>query len=770
MPRTTASSSQPVAKTPRGLVAVDGRSFPLKSAALRIRAEGGIASTALVQAYDNPYGEPLEVFYTLPLPADGAVIGYSIRLGERIVRGEVERREEAEARYRKALEEGKTAGLLEEERADTFTQALGNLPPGERVSVEIEVLQSLLFAPAASNLPPRWEYRFPTVPGVRYEGEPGRVPDAGRLDPERADAAGTPARLEIELVVADGPPEAIVPASSSHAVRIAPKDAGTRVTLAEGSRLDRDLVVAWSCSEEAVGIRLVEGKGLPGDPGRYGLLTLTPPAAPGAKFARDLTLLLDASGSMSGAPLALAKRVAAGLLQSLTAGDRFEILAFSNDVQELVKGPAEADRKAIAQALERLESLRAGGATEMARATAAALRPLRSGSQRQVILITDGYIGFEQEVVAEILRSLPPGARLHTVGIGAAPNRTLLWGAARAGRGAEILVGSDASLEAGAIRLRRATEAPVLTDLSVGGSAVRGAGPARPPDVLGGQPIRVALDLDPRGGTIEVRGKHAGSAEEWVRGLEVPPLRAEEGERLPLGALFGREIVADAEVRLAAAGRSGRERVLDQIEALGLRHRIATLRTSLVAVLEEPTVDPREPRRRKRLPAELPAGISAEGVGLGVGGLILDRCLSAGGAFSRIGSAAIQAAHVAAPGAAYEPTAAQVGWGNVAADGTEGCARVLRVEGDLLVLEFEAMWDGFLLPGPGDPIRVRFRDGSVAPALVEESAGTRRGPHPGGLTLRLAVRLAAGSAWPAGLAMLRWESDGRGAEVVADLP
>jgi hypothetical protein len=108
-----------------GLVAVDGRTFPLTSTRLRGRAAGGVAFTTLSQEYANPHAEPLEVLYTLPLPADGAVIGYTIRLGARVVRGEIERREAARDRYLRALEEGRTAGLLEQERADTFTQTLG---------------------------------------------------------------------------------------------------------------------------------------------------------------------------------------------------------------------------------------------------------------------------------------------------------------------------------------------------------------------------------------------------------------------------------------------------------------------------------------------------------------------------------------------------------------------------------------------------------------------------------------------------------------------
>jgi hypothetical protein len=84
-----------------------------------------------------------------------------------------------------------------------------------------------------------------------------------------------------------------------------------------------------------------------------------------------------------------------------------------------------------------------------------------------------------------------------------------------------------------------------------------------------------------------------------------------------VGALFGREAIADLELTLAAAGSE--QRVEAQIEALGMRHRIACRRTSLVAIAEEPGVDPKAGKRTERIAVEIPAGVSAEGSGLIMG-------------------------------------------------------------------------------------------------------------------------------------------------------
>ncbi len=745
-------------KPATGLVAVDGRTFPLQSTRLAARAEGGLAATTLVQEYANPHATPLEVVYTMPLPADGAVVAYTIQLGDRVVTGRVERREEARAQYRKALEEGRTAGLLEQERADTFTQTLGSLPPGVAVRVEIEVLHRASFLADAAGEGPQWEYRFPTVVGVRYEGEPERVPDAERLDVDRADTAGTPARLEIDLLLADGAPEITDPRSTSHDLSLRVEGGTTRVGLATPARLDRDLVVRWRAAGEEVGARLTEGPGLAGDDGRYALLTLTPPASPHRTLARDMTILIDASGSMSGDPLEHAKRIAEESVRTLGAEDRFELLAFSNEVRDLTGGLVTATGDAVARALKQLRGLMAGGGTEMAKALVRALEPMRPECQRQVVLLTDGYIGFENEVIREVHANLPAGARLHAVGIGSAPNRTLTRGAARAGRGIELIVGTAADAREAAKRLCRAMAAPVLTDLAVRGSAVRGAAPEKAGDVLVGRPALLALELAPEGGTIEIEGRLAGKPEPWIERIQVgPSLRVDSGARraLPIGALFGRERVEDCEMRLSTT-RDPRaaQPVLDEIEAIALRHRIVSRRTSLVAISEDRAVDPTDPRRSERLAVELPAGVSAEGVGLVMAGVpvelrmqqaLLEASFLAECEESRPAYASVRFPFSRREPLAFSPPAP------VLIDG-----RVVRVEGDLLVVELEVPPDGLTLPDESVDVMIDASTGASVTARIVKKLSTRPGAHPPGVTVRLALRIAAGAQMPAAPLQISW--------------
>ena len=129
------------------------------------------------QRWANPYAQPLRVRYQLPLPADGAVSGYSFTVGERTSIAKIARKQEAREAFEEAVAQGHSAALLDQERSSLFTQELGNIPPGEEIIVRVELDQPLSWN-ATAKTAGLWEWRFPTVIAPRYLGAPGRFEDA----------------------------------------------------------------------------------------------------------------------------------------------------------------------------------------------------------------------------------------------------------------------------------------------------------------------------------------------------------------------------------------------------------------------------------------------------------------------------------------------------------------------------------------------------------------------------------------------------------------
>src|SRR5205085_8915645 len=125
------------------------------------------------QRFQNPYPDALEATYIFPLAGGAAVSRFELQVGARVLRGKVEERGEARRQYQRALEEGKRAALLEQERDDVFTVQVGNLPPGEEVTVRIAYSEKLPFFEDGKT-----ELRLPLVVAPRYiAGSPIDTPE-----------------------------------------------------------------------------------------------------------------------------------------------------------------------------------------------------------------------------------------------------------------------------------------------------------------------------------------------------------------------------------------------------------------------------------------------------------------------------------------------------------------------------------------------------------------------------------------------------------------
>ncbi|MCB9780186.1 MAG: VWA domain-containing protein [Alphaproteobacteria bacterium] len=642
------------------LVTLDGKALPFRGGLLSADAMGGLCRVSLRQAFVNPHAEPLRVSYTLPLPADAAVVGFSFELdGERIV-GEIDKKQRARQRFEEALVEGRTAAILDQERSSVFTQEVGNVPPGAEIHVEILLDLPLRWvdrAGADGNAAGGWELRFPTVVAPRFLGEPGRTPDAGKVSVDVVEG-GAPPRMALAVGIRDAITGAV--SSPTHALTVHDAPGLRQVGLSQegGAALDRDLVVRWPVAAPKPGASLDTGRPAAGWPDApqdrsahaYGLLTLVPPVVAGPDACgRDLIVLIDTSGSQSGMPMTQSKAMTVALLESLGDGDSIELIEFSNHPRRWRKGAVAATADHKRDAIAWVNALRAGGATQMREGIEAALAGIRGESQRQVVLITDGLIGFEREIVERVKTGLPQGSRVHTVGVASGVNRSLTGPVARAGGGIELILDLDEDPAEAARRLVAATAAPQVVDLRVSGDALDGVACHRVPDLMAGRPTRVALRLKSGGGTLHVTGRSAEG--QWEHSIAVPALAAGAGNPA-MATLYARECVEEAELD-AACGQS----VDARIEALGLSFQISTRLTSWVAVSRETTVDPQAATRTETVPQALPYGMSAQGLGLRGAGAPLGRMRASAMPASLAMDAAAGAAPPPAPSGMPRPQA-----------------------------------------------------------------------------------------------------------------
>ncbi len=602
-----------------------GKAFgacPLQHTAVLAEISGILSSVTVSQRFGNPYKEPIEAVYTFPLPHNAAVNEMTIRVGERVIRGVVKRKEEARANYEQARAAGKLAALLDQERPNIFTQSIANILPGQEIDVEIRYLETLRYADGG------YKFVFPMVVGPRYipgaaTGHQGggwapdtdQVPDASRITPPVA-AKGTRSGhdIAIEVMLDSGVPFKNLRAVQ-HDVVIAHHDPqSATVRLRDKSAIpNKDFILSWDVAGGELRDGLVTHRA--GTDG-YFMLLLQPPlkALPDQITPKELVFVLDTSGSMSGFPIEKAKETMKLALEGLYAGDMFNLITFSGDTEVLFPEPVPVTAANLAKALAFLESRSGAGGTEMMRAIRTALEPSDSQTHvRIVCFMTDGYVGNDMEIIAEVQKH--PNARVFAFGIGSSVNRFLLDGMAAAGRGAVEYVTLKDDAAAAARRFHDRIRNPLLTDISIdwGGLKVVDVMPRRIPDVFSAAPVVVCgRYLGGGTGFARLRGKAAGREVERV--LELP-LPDSEPRHEALSKLWARQQIEDLMQRNYAGIQRGsvQPETRKAITELGLKHSLMTQFTSFIAIEEKIVTKGGEPRRVD-VPVEMPEGVSHEGV------------------------------------------------------------------------------------------------------------------------------------------------------------
>lgn len=214
---------------------------------------------------------------------------------------------------------------------------------------------------------------------------------------------------------------------------------------------------------------------------------------------------------------------------------------------------------------------------------AALAAPATPDRTRIVVLISDGYIANEADVMRAIVGKLG-AARLYAAGVGGSVNRFLLDRAAEIGRGRAIQVALSDAPGAAAARLAQLVDRPVLTDVEVdwGGLDVSDVYPRHLPDLFAGAPL-VVHGRFARGGkaTVRVRGSVGGHRYERAIDVALPEAGAADATHEVQRSLWAEAAVADRTSRLAL--REDPE-LAAEIEQLGLRYHLVTPFTSLVAV------------------------------------------------------------------------------------------------------------------------------------------------------------------------------------------
>lgn len=632
--------------------------FPLRHTDVRVEISGSIARVLVEQIFQNPYDRPIEAVYVFPLPNRAAVDEMEIRIGDRVVRGEIRKRDEARQIYEQARREGRVAALLDQERPNIFTQQVAHILPGHEIRVRIRYVETLPYENDA------YEMVFPTVVGPRFipgvplgaprvepasaggagnhgPGGPGdtgesgtadislpgghrqtgsgwapdtdRVPDASRITPPVVPPGQRSGHdIDIRVDLDAGVPLAAIEVPS-HAVDIERQGRNRgRIVLRPTDTLpNKDFVLRYRVAGTVPEFGFLAHRDGDGEPG-YFALHLVPELEVSAREARpkEMIFLLDTSGSMRGEPLARSKAAMRWAMQHLGPDDTFQIIRFSEAASSFAAGPVANTPEQVQRGLVYVEQLEGEGGTHMLAGILAALRiPPDPARLRVVCLLTDGYIGNETEILAAVRQELGE-ARLFSFGIGSSVNHYLLDELALEGRGAVDYIALDGDTRPLVERFYARIARPHLTDLSLdwGDLQVEGMVPERLPDLFAGQTLVVSGRYRAAGrGEILLRGKIG--RRHFERRLAVV-LPAKESQNGALGTLWARRRI-EALTRLMVRGEQ--EPYVRELTETALAFHLVSRYTSFVAADNQVVSKDGEPMLVPQ-PVDMPEGVSHEGV------------------------------------------------------------------------------------------------------------------------------------------------------------
>jgi len=553
--------TSPLPATAQGWIEMDRPLGPVRASPavvrvdsdVRIAVDGRVARVEVTERFRNTGRGIAEGTYHYPLPGDAVFSGFSLFQGEEELRGEMMSAEQARAIYEGIVRQLKDPALLTLVGQGLVRAEVFPIQPGETRTVILRYTQLL----------PRQEDAL----RVRYV--------AGA----RGDA---PVTLRVEV---PDPEQFATAYSPTHP--ITERRHGGRLQIDVGAPIRSDVELVLPFRRGLVGGTVLT-HAQPGEDG-FALLFLAPPPGDSrVAVGRDMTFVVDVSGSMSGQKMTQARTALRQALDGLRPTDRFRLIAFSSGIRQFTEGWSAVTPATRAEATRYIEALEANGGTNLAGAVTTALAAHTPADRLSlVILLTDGLPSVGEQAPDKIAASAAGQIgrrRIFTFGVGHDVNTYLLDRLAVEGRGSATYVapGADVGDAVGGVLTKLSR--PALVDLKIVSSPVRflDAAPAVLPDLFFGEELVVLTRFRGTGsGPIVIEGTRDGRQERFeIRGTFT---RTQPADAY-LPQLWAARRIGDLTRQLRLEGSTPEQ--IAMIRELGLRYGILTEYTSYL--VQEP--------------------------------------------------------------------------------------------------------------------------------------------------------------------------------------
>jgi len=467
-------------------------SWAVKYHHVNITVRDQVASVAIDQEFINTGHGMIEVEYLFPVPPDAAIDSMTLVVNGKEFAAQLLKADEARRIYEDIVRKKKDPALLEYVGFGLIKTRAFPLEPGKPAKVLVTYKN---VCKKDNNLVGVW-YPLNTE---KFSAKP--IED-----------------VEVRVDIKD---KADITAvySPTHDLAVERKD--PRHVIASFKARDTipttDFQVLYKSADEEVGATLLTAQPDSKKDGYFMMLVSpNPRSAKGAVVAKDVLVVFDHSGSMSGQKLDQAKDALRFILKNLNKADRFNIIAYSDDVEPFFDKLMPVSDKNIEEAMERLDRVEATGGTNIDEALLTAMKmlpnwqfqhlPATKGTPapweripdktpKYVIFLTDGQptVGktHEEEILQDVKKANACNARVFAFGVGYDVNVKLLDKLVRQNSGRSDYVKPKEPVEAKISSLYTKIKNPVMTGIkvSIDGLRLRDMYPREVGDLFEGDQI-----------------------------------------------------------------------------------------------------------------------------------------------------------------------------------------------------------------------------------------------------------------------------------------
>jgi Ca-activated chloride channel homolog len=453
-----------------------------------------VATVNVSQTIRNVSGREVEVELLFPLPAAGAIQNFILMVDGKEVPGALLNRDEARSIYEGIVRRKQDPALMEYAGYGLYRTSVFPVPAGRTRTISLKY--TILCSQKGGNI----QFIYPFGTQKFSNDRIGKIQFTAAITSDK----------ELRNIFS--------PSHKIHLDRTVPKKVMVSWTELNSMPM-QDFKLYFTPSSQEVSVSLMSYMAPQESAGSF-LMLINPDIKVKAdqRTPKDVMIVIDKSGSMSGQKMEQAKNAAAFIINNLNSEDRFNMVVYESSVNLFQNKMIPYSPDAIRDALAYVKTISASGGTNINEALTRALSFTSAGARPQYILfLTDGMptVGETNEgrIASNALAANKHKTRIYSFGVGYDVNARLLDRISADHGGSVTYVKPGENLEVAVSEFYKSIQTPVLTDitLEIVSAMVSDVYPVRIPDFFEGSQIEIAGRYARPGKTkVILKGKSNG--------------------------------------------------------------------------------------------------------------------------------------------------------------------------------------------------------------------------------------------------------------------